>query len=191
MIAGFCSFVLKALGWRICIEDPGTEKYVLIVAPHTSNWDFLLGIAASRAIRLDARFIAKHTLFRKPYGWIFRRLGGIPVYRGQGRNLTDQLVEHFRQNDHMILGLAPEGTRTGLNHWKTGFYHIARAANVPIVMAYLDYGRKEIGMGGVFRPGDSLDECFETIRTFYAGRQGRNPENRSLIQPARVSGDRD
>jgi 1-acyl-sn-glycerol-3-phosphate acyltransferase len=113
------------------------------------------------------------------------------VYRGQGRNLTEQLVEHFRQNEHFILGMAPEGTRTGLNHWKTGFYHIARAANVPIVMAYLDYRRKEIGMGGAFQPGDSLDECFEIIRMFYAGRQGRNPENQSLIQPARVSGDRD
>jgi 1-acyl-sn-glycerol-3-phosphate acyltransferase len=185
VIPGLCRFALRATGWRIAIDDPGVKKYVLIVAPHTSNWDFLLGIAASRAIGLDARYIGKHTLFRKPFGWIFRRLGGIPVYRDQGRNLTEQLVDHFRENDHLILGLAPEGTRSGLDHWKTGFYHIARAANVPIVMAYLDYGQKEIGMGGTFLPGDSLDECFEKIRAFYAGRQGKNPEKQSLIQPGR------
>lgn len=183
MFSSFCALILKALGWKLNIEDPGVEKYVLIVAPHTSNWDFPLGIAAARAIRLDAHFMAKHTVFRRPFGWIFRGLGGIPVYRGQGRNLSEQLAEYFRSRDRFILGIAPEGTRSKLDHWKTGFYHIARAAEVPIVMAFLDYGRKEIGMGGAFMPTEDMQECFEKIRTFYADRVAKKPENTSLIRP--------
>ena len=97
--------------------------------------------------------------------------------------LAEQLVGYFREKDQLILGLAPEGTRSALDHWKTGFYHIAHAANVPIVMAYLDYRRKEIGMGGAFLPNDSLADCFEKVRAFYAGIQGKIPENQSLIQP--------
>ena len=183
MLSSFCSLILKALGWKIVIDDPGVEKYVLIVAPHTSNWDFPLGIAISRAIKLDAHFIAKHTVFRKPFGWIFRGLGGIPVYRGQGRKLSEQLAEHFHTRDQFILAIAPEGTRSKLDHWKTGFYHIARAANVPIVMGYLDYGRKEVVMGGTFIPSEDLEACFEQIRGFFAGHEGRRPENASLIRP--------
>lgn len=183
MLSTFCSLILKALGWNIVIDDPGVDKYVLIVAPHTSNWDFLLGIAAAKAIKLDAHFIAKHTVFRKPFGWIFRGLGGIPVYRGQGRNLSEQLAEHFHSRDRFILGIAPEGTRSKLDHWKTGFYHIARAADVPIVMAFLDYGRKEVGMGGAFIPPGDMEDCFDTIRDFYTGRAGKKPENESVIGP--------
>lgn len=183
MLASFCSMILKTLGWKIIIDDPGVEKYVLIVAPHTSNWDFLLGIATAKAIKLDAHFIAKHTVFRKPFGWIFRNLGGIPVHRGQGRKLSEQLAEHFRSRDRFILGIAPEGTRSKLDHWKTGFYHIARAAEVPIVMAYLDYGCKEVGMGGAFMPSADMEECFGKIRAFYQGREAKKPESTSLIQP--------
>ena len=183
MFSAICSWILKALGWKIVIEDPCVSRYVLIVAPHTSNWDFLLGIAAAKAIRLDAHFIAKHTLFRKPFGWVFRGLGGIPVHRGQGRNLSEQMAEHFRSRDHFILGMAPEGTRSKLNHWKTGFYYIARVAEVPIVMAFLDYGRKEVGMGGAFMPTGDLEECFEKIREFYSGRVAKKPENASEVRP--------
>ena len=183
MLSSICSLTLKALGWKIVVDDPGVDKYLLIVAPHTSNWDFPLGVLISRAIKLKAHFIAKHTVFRKPFGWIFRSLGGIPVYRGQGRNLSDQMAEYFRTRDHFILAITPEGTRSKLDHWKTGFYHIARAANVPVVMGFLDYGRKEAGIGGAFMPSGSMDECFEKVRAFYADRRAKKPENTSLIRP--------
>ena len=183
MLSTLCSLILKVLGWKIVIDDPGVNKYVLIVAPHTSNWDFPLGVIISRAIKLDAHFIAKHTVFRRPFGWFFRSLGGIPVYRGQGRNLSEQLAEHFHARDHFILAIAPEGTRSKLDHWKTGFYHIARAADVPIVMAYLDYGRKEVMMGGMFMPSADMEACFGRIREFYEGHEGKRPENASLIRP--------
>lgn len=182
MIAAFCSFVLKTLGWKLDIDFPGEQKYVLIVAPHTSNWDFPLGLCASRAIRLKAHFIGKHTLFRKPFGWFFRACGGIPVERGQAGDLARQLADKFAQEEDFVLGLAPEGTRSKKDHWKSGFYHIARAAGVPIAMAYLDYGKKQIGLGGAFHPGPDIGEAYDRIRAFYRGHHGKIPQNESLIQ---------
>lgn len=182
MIAAFCSLILKSLGWKLDIEFPPEKNYVLIVAPHTSNWDFPLGLCAAKAIRLKAHFIGKHTLFRKPFGWFFRACGGIPVDRSRAGDLARQLAGKFAAEENFVLGLAPEGTRSKTDHWKSGFYHIARAAGVPVVMAYLDYGRKRIGLGGAFHPGADIDECFNVIRTFYQGHHGKIPCNESLIQ---------
>jgi 1-acyl-sn-glycerol-3-phosphate acyltransferase len=183
MRARLSSWTLKRLGWTLQADDPGVEKYVLIAAPHTSNWDFPLGLAAAWALGLDARWLGKHTLFRWPYGWFFRLVGGIPVHRDQARNLIPAISDIFARSERLILALAPEGTRGKTDHWKTGFYHIARAAGVPIVMAYLDYGKKQVGLGGTFYPGEDIEVVFTRIREFYADRRGKHPENESVIRP--------
>ena len=178
-----CSYILKSLGWTIETDYPGVDKYVLVAAPHTSNWDFPLGLAGSWALDLDALWIGKHTLFRKPYGWFFRALGGTPVDRRQATDLIQQMTDLFNRSEKMILALAPEGTRSETDHWKSGFYYIARAAGVPIAMAYLDYGKKQLGIGGGFYPSEDIQDAFRRIREFYRDRKGKYPEKASLIQP--------
>jgi len=182
LISRFSSWLLKTLGWTMHADYPDAEKYVMIVAPHTSNWDFVLGIVASRALKLHAHFMGKHTVFVWPIGWFFRALGGLPVDRRRAENLIQQMADLFTTSDRPILALAPEGTRTKKDHWKTGFYHIARAAKVPIAMAYLDYGKRQVGFGGTFYPGDDIEEVFARIREFYKDRRGKFPEQESLIQ---------
>lgn len=177
-----CRRVLALFGWSVVADFPQTKKYVLIVAPHTSNWDFPLGLLAAWALELDAHWLGKHTLFRWPYAWFFRALGGVPVYRGTALKLVDQIKDMFGRSERLVLALAPEGTRSRTDHWKSGFYHAARAARAPIAMASLDYGRKEIVLGGTFHPGEDIEAAFERIRAFYADRRGKRPENQSDIR---------
>ncbi len=169
-------FLLRLFGWRLRFSDPGTSRYVLIVAPHTSNWDFPVGYAANVALGLDVHFLGKHSLFEGPFGWFMRWLGGIPVYRHNAGDLVDQVSQRFAEADRLVLAMTPEGTRGKAPHWKTGFWRIARGAGVPIVMATLDYGRKEIVVSPPFHPGDDLEADFEHIRAFYAGKTGKRPE---------------
>jgi len=178
-------WILTALGWEIHADFPDAKKYVIIAAPHTSNWDFPLGIMAVKAIKLDVRWIGKHTIFRWPFGWLFRALGGIPVVRGQSLHLIEQMADLFEQSDQLIFALAPEGTRSKTDHWKTGFYYIARAARVPIALGYLDFGKKQVGANTVIYPGDDIEADFKLIREYYRDKHGKNPENESLIQVAR------
>ncbi len=173
---------LKTLGWTIQAELPDIKKYVVIAAPHTSNWDFPLGILAAKAIGMKVHWMGKHTLFRWPYGWFFRAIGGTPIQRDHGQNYISQMADLFKSSEQLILALAPEGTRGKTDHWKTGFYYIARAANVPILMAYLDFGHKQVGTGNLFYAGEGIEADFVQIRQFYANRRGKNPENASLIQ---------
>ncbi len=175
-------WLLNLLGWTLHADYPGVEKYVVIAAPHTSNWDFPLGILAARAMKLELRWMGKHTLFKGPFGWLFRAMGGIPVNRGQDQNHIRQMTELFDRSPKLVLGLAPEGTRSKTDHWKTGFHYIARAARVPIVMGYLDYGHKQVGIGGGFYPGNDIHADFDLIREFYKHRQGKHPQNESLIR---------
>lgn len=183
MWASFCRALLRLFGWTLHVDEPGADRYVLIVAPHTSNWDFVVGILAAQALRLHAHWIGKHTLFRPPLGWLFRALGGIPVDRGRRGDLIPQVVRHFEQTPGFKLAIAPEGTRSGTDHWKSGFHHIARAAGVPIVMGWIDYANRRIGIGGSFLPDDDLEHTFERVRAFYAPFRGRYPEKQSQIRP--------
>lgn len=180
-------WILRMLGWTIQADLPDIKKYVAIAAPHTSNWDFPLGIITAKAIRLKVHWMGKHTLFRWPFGWFFRAIGGTPVNREQGQNYIKQMAELFDRSEQLVLALAPEGTRSKMDHWKTGFHYIARAAEVPIVMAYLDFGHKQVGIGELFYPGEDIEADFDQIRQFYANRIGRNPENASLIQVIKIS----
>lgn len=185
MLCYLSKWLLKLLGWSTIADFPESKKYIVIAAPHTSNWDFPLGILAAKALKLEVRWIGKHTIFRWPFGYFFRAMGGTPVHRGKKADLIKQIAELFSQTDELAMALAPEGTRSKTDHWKTGFWHIAKAANVPIAMAYLDFGRKQVGLGGTFYPGDSIKKDFEQIRAFYKDRRGKNPANESLIQLVR------
>jgi 1-acyl-sn-glycerol-3-phosphate acyltransferase len=175
-------FLLRLFGWTLTQHDPGTRRYVLIVAPHTSNWDFVVGILAAWGLGLKARWIGKSSLFESPLGPIFRFWGGIPVDRSRPGDMSKQLASRFAAADHFVLGIAPEGTRSFSDHWKSGFWHIARAAEVPVVMAYIDYPRKLVGIGESFVPSDDLEADFSKIQAFYADKQGRYPEKESSIR---------
>ena len=182
MLAYLSMWLLKMLGWSAHADFPESKKYIAIAAPHTSNWDFPLGILAAKALHIDVHWLGKHTLFRWPFGWFFRAIGGTPIHRGQSADLISQTADLFSHQDELVIALAPEGTRSKTDHWKTGFWHIAKAANVPIAMAYLDFGKRQIGLGGSFYPSDNIEQDFERIRMFYQGRRGKNPAQESLIQ---------
>ena len=182
MLSRLSLWILNKLGWMVQADYPDVKKYVVIAAPHTSNWDFPLGILAAKAVNLEIHWMGKHVLFRWPWGWFFRALGGTPVYREQSLNLIQQMAELFAQSECLVLALAPEGTRKKKDHWKTGFYYIARTASVPIVMGYLDYGHKQVGIGGAFYPGNDIETDFNQIRQFYKNRRGKIPQNESLIE---------
>jgi 1-acyl-sn-glycerol-3-phosphate acyltransferase len=173
--------ILRLIGWRTHAIRPHTSRYVIIGAPHTSNWDFGLMLLLMAAEQLPIRFMAKDSLFRGPLGPVMRSLGGIPVNRRERTNLVDQIVAKFDEFDDLIVGIAPEGTRSKVSHWKTGFYYIALKAKVPIAMAYLDYGNKIIGVGSSFMPSGDLNADFEIIREFYAGVVGKNPKKQGTI----------
>lgn len=175
--------LLRLFGWSIEYQDPGTHRYVLIVAPHTSNWDFPLGLLAAWALHLRAHWMGKNSLFKGPLGPLLRAWRGIPVDRGKPGKNIEKMASRFTDTDHFVLGIAPEGTRRATDHWKSGFWHIARAAGVPIVMAYIDYGRKQLGVGGAFMPDDNLESDFQRIRDFYADKRGRYPQQESAIRP--------
>jgi len=172
---------LRLIGWRTHAIRPHTSRYVIIGAPHTSNWDFGLMLLLMAAEQLPIRFMGKDSLFRGPLGPVMRSLGGIPVNRREHTNLVDQLVAKFDEVDDLIVAITPEGTRSKVSHWKTGFYYIALEAKVPIAMAYLDYGNKIVGVGPNFMPSGDLKADFEIIREFYTGVVGKNPKKQGKI----------
>lgn len=182
MLSRLSHWILTRLGWTIHVDLPEINKYVAIAAPHTSNWDFPLGILAAKAINLKVHWLGKHSLFRWPYGWFFRLIGGTPIHRDGGKNYKQQLTELFNRSESLVLALAPEGTRSKTDHWKTGFHSIARAANVPILMGYLDFGKKQVGIGGMFYPGEDIEADFKHIREYYKDRRGKFPAKESLIR---------
>lgn len=174
-------FILKILGWRIINELPDDKKYMLIAAPHTSNWDFPLGLLVKFSEKIKLNYLGKGALFDSPFGWFFRALGGIPVYRKKKLNMVDQMVEQFNQREKMILAMSPEGTRAYLDFWKSGFYHIAYKAGVPIAMGTLDFGNKMVRLGNAFMPTGNIHEDMKIIGEFFAGVKGKKPENQGPI----------
>jgi len=170
------NMLLKLFGWRAEGSLADLPKCVLIVAPHTSNWDFLVMLALAVALRIKATWMGKHTLFRPPLGWLMRRLGGLPIDRGARHNVVEQAVESFRARDRLVLAILPEGTRKRTPYWRSGFYHIAMGANVPIALGFADYRRKVGGIGRVIVPSGDVDADMALIRDFYSGKTGKRPE---------------
>jgi len=177
-----CRWVMKLISWRIEGEIPELRRYVLIGAPHTSNWDFIIAMLFKYSLGMRFNFIGKDSLFRGPMGPVMRRLGGIPVNRRSSNKFVDQIVAAFEQHEDLIIVIAPEGTRSKSPYWRTGFYYIALGAGVPVVMAYLDYTNKVIGFGPTFVPTGDLQADFAHFRSFYADKTGKFPDKQSVIE---------
>jgi 1-acyl-sn-glycerol-3-phosphate acyltransferase len=165
--------VMWAGGWSFAGTVPDLSKAVLIVAPHTSNWDFVIGAAGMLALDLDLRFLGKHTLFKGPMGVLMRGLGGIPLDRAHSSGVVDEMAARIKKADHLLLAIAPEGTRGKVERWKTGFHGIARGAEVPILAATLDYGRRQIRFREPFEPSGNVEADVEELQEFFADSHGR------------------
>jgi 1-acyl-sn-glycerol-3-phosphate acyltransferase len=174
-------YYLKASGWKLTGDIPADRRFVMIAAPHTSNWDLPMTLAIVFAFRLKVYFLAKHTLFAPPFGLFLRWLGGIPVDRSKANNLVEQAVELFASVTELILVVPPEGTRKQVRYWKSGFYYIANGAQVPIALGFIDYKRKLGGVGGMFIPSGDFDTDLVKIQAFYADITGKNPAMTSEI----------
>lgn len=159
--------VLQLGGWRIEGQFPDEPRLVLLAAPHSSAWDAVWGLAAKLALGVDIAFLAKAELFKGPLGWLLRKFGGIPVDRSQARGAVEQAAASIRNAGRMWFVLAPEGTRRRVEHWKSGFWHIARAADVPVFCAYFHYPDKIIGLGRRFEMTGNLAHDMATIREYY------------------------
>lgn len=177
LTAAFGRFMMRVRGWRFEGEVPDEAKMVLIVAPHTSNWDFLTGLWAKFALQLKASFLGKHTLFWWPFGVFLRSIGGVAVDRRKPEGIAEDSARAFSENDQLMLVVAPEGTRSRSDRWKSGFYRIAVAASVPILIVAFDYRRKVIRLGPLFRPGGSYEEDLPKIRAHYDPAMAHRPEN--------------
>jgi 1-acyl-sn-glycerol-3-phosphate acyltransferase len=168
-------WLLRRTGWDTEGERPAARSFVLVGAPHTSNWDLLWFLAITRAFDVRPRFMAKHTLFRWPMGPIMRWLGGLSVRRHLRQNVVDQVIELFEQDPDLIVAIPVEGTRKHTKYWKSGFYHIARGADVPVVPGYLDYARRRGGFGPEMRLTGDVRADMDRIRAFFADKQPRHP----------------
>jgi len=165
--------ILRIRGWSFEGVVPNVPKAVVIVVPHTSNWDFIVGVAAVFAMGLRASFLGKHTLFKWPFGPLMRWLGGFPVDRRTARGVVEETVNLFMSNDQMILGVSPEGTRSSVDRWKTGFYYVALEAKVPIIPVAFDYNRTVIRFGERFDPTGDIQDDFRVLELFFSGIEGR------------------
>ncbi|MES2841559.1 MAG: lysophospholipid acyltransferase family protein [Pseudomonadota bacterium] len=176
VLRAFSIGFLRLTGWRVEGALPAHAlRSVLIAAPHTSNWDLPYTLMVAFALRLNIRWMGKHSIFRAPFGGVMRWLGGIEVNREQSNNLVAASAKAIRESDGPLqLIVPPEGTRSKTRYWKTGFYHIAREAQVPIVMAYMDYAHKRSGLGPVFEPTGDVEADMATIKAFYAPFKGKN-----------------
>lgn len=174
-------WLLRAAGWRIQGAPPDLPKYIVIAAPHTTNWDFLIMVGVVFAVQVPIHWLGKHTIFRKPLGAIFVRLGGIAIDRSKSGNAVEQLIKVFAAKDRFVLIIAPEGSRKQVGRWKSGFYHIAKGANVPLVLAALDYTQRIINIETVFYPTDDAKADAERIMAFYAVVAGKYPQEMGTL----------
>ena len=172
---------LRSTGWRRVGEAP-SARCVILAVPHTSNWDLIWMLAFAWSYDLSPRFMMKHSVFVGPAGWLFRKLGGIAIQRQRQGGVVKQMAEEFRSTERLALVVPPEGTRSHSERWKSGFYHIAREAGVPISLAFLDYGRREAGFGPEVALTGNVVEDMDLVRDFYADKIGRYPDQQSEIR---------
>ncbi len=175
-------FILRLTGWKLVDEMPSEKKYILVGAYHTSNWDWVVGFFMMAGLGLKPRWIGKDALFRGIAGPVMRALGGISVVRGARENFVDQIVDVYKNSKELVIAIAPEGTRKYVDHWKTGFYHIANGARVSVAMAFLDYSKKKCGIGGYFMPSGNIKADMQILREFYEGVIGKFPENQGIVR---------
>ncbi|MCJ7726020.1 MAG: 1-acyl-sn-glycerol-3-phosphate acyltransferase [Acidimicrobiia bacterium] len=176
ILGWFASGFLKMVGWKTRVDSPPEGGFVFVAAPHTSNWDAFYMLAVAAKEHLAIHWLAKSTLFKRPFGWFFRWLGGIPVEKGRRTAVVDTAIAAFAAKPGMILGISPEGTRAKVTHWKSGFYRIAQKAKVPVVPGFLDFGRKMGGTGAAIEMSGSPEVDLPRLRSFYESMKGRRPE---------------
>ena len=174
--------VLRVMGWRVEGAGPAIPKYVLIGAPHTSNWDFVLALLARWALGIRFRWIGKDSLFRWPFGGFMRWLGGIPVNRRAPSNFIDQMADQIHASRELVVVITPEGTRSRTAHWRSGFYYLALRAGIPIALGYVDYARKILGIGPVLMPTGNIEADMVPIREFYADKVGLYPHKKGEVR---------
>ncbi len=160
-------FILRVIGWKTRGTELANQRFVLIGAPHTSNWDFPLMLMVVLKLKLRVFWMGKHTLFPFPFGGLMKWLGGVPINRSSSHNVVRETVRQFKDNKELVVLIPPEGTRSKVKEWKTGFYHIANMAKVPILMGYVDAEKKEAGFADFFHPTGDIDKDLEEIRNFY------------------------
>ncbi|MCL1124041.1 lysophospholipid acyltransferase family protein [Shewanella surugensis] len=176
MFQKFFYHLLKLIGWDFVGELPKQPQYVIIVAPHTSNWDFIIGLIARNALGEQIYFLGKHQLFIPPWGWFFRAFGGAPVDRNKCNNLVEGATLLFKNNPNFKLALTPEGTRGKVSRWKTGFYHIANQAKVPIVTVGFDFSLKKVIIADGISPSGNIETDMEKILHFHRSIKGFHPK---------------
>lgn len=179
---GWAARALALLGWRVEVLPP-PPRCLIVVYPHTSNWDFLWGYLAKLAVALPVHFVGKDTLFRPPLGGLLRRMGGIPVNRREPAGLLEGLAREFDRRPRMLLAIAPEGTRSYTDRWKSGFYRLALAAKVPVGLAFIDYRAREVGLRTYLTLTGDEERDLERIRAAYEGKVGKRP---ALAAPIRL-----
>ncbi|HSD53739.1 MAG TPA: 1-acyl-sn-glycerol-3-phosphate acyltransferase [Burkholderiales bacterium] len=172
----FAGVLLRLIGWRTVFVPPPRPKSVIIAYPHTSNWDFVVGLLGRASLQFRCHFAAKDTLFRGPFGDWLRRVGGIPVNRREPTGFVGQLTAEFAHRTEFHLVFTPEGTRSRNEYWKSGFYRLARAARVPLGLAFIDYARREVGVGAWLDLTGDQEADLERICAFYADKRGRRHE---------------
>lgn len=173
----FSKAILKIAGWTVKVTVPDYPKCLICVAPHTSNWDFILGKLAYATTGRKAGFLMKASWFFFPMGTIFRAMGGIPVpRRKKGTSLVDALVDKFNSSDRLVLAITPEGTRSRTSQWHTGFLHIARRAGIPIALGAIDFGKKEITITDTFTPTGDTEADMRRIKDYYRNFTAKYPE---------------
>jgi 1-acyl-sn-glycerol-3-phosphate acyltransferase len=183
---GLAKLLFRLIGWKTdgAVHQP--QRFVIIAAPHTSNWDAVIMVTAAYLFKIRISWFIKREAFFFPLGAIIRAVGGIPIDRGARRNVVAQAVEQFQHSERLILAVPPEGTRRKAEGWKTGFYHIAYGAGVPIVLGYLDYRRKVAGLGPAFVPTGDIEADFRVFDEFYARVTPKYPEHRGSVVPTRL-----
>jgi 1-acyl-sn-glycerol-3-phosphate acyltransferase len=172
--------IMRLTGWHVDGTLPDLPKYVIIGAPHTSNWDFILFLGIIFRLKINVSYLGKVELFRSPLGRFFYYCGGIPVDRSKSTGLVEQTVEACEKAEHFILVITPEGTRHHVTEWKMGFYHIAQKAGIPIVMAVVDGKHKTVHLGQVFHPTENMNADIKTIKGYFAGMVGVNPRKKYI-----------
>ena len=166
--------VMSAAGWKIVGKVPDEPKILLVGAPHTSNWDYIFTMLTTFSLGVDLHYVGKQSLFDNPLGGVMYYLGGVPIERGASEGFVDQMIDEFNKRDTLILAIMPEGTRGGVEKWRSGFYYIAQGAGVPIVLVIFDYGRKIMHLGPTFWPSGDYEADLAKIQPYFAGVQGKH-----------------
>ncbi len=182
IVPRLAAWALRAAGWTVRLARPVPQRCVVIFYPHTTNWDTVIGLCAKAMIGIRLHFVGKDTLFRFPLGGVLTRWGGIPVNRRSPSGFIGQMRAEFERRREFRLALAPEGTRSRTEYWKSGFIRLAQENGVPLALAYIDYPRREIGVGGFLDPGADVAAGMARIRAFYADKVGLNPESQGPVR---------